>query len=91
MALNCTVCTETLNALDFGIFGADPLAQSTSEIKITVNRKASEFRFIANCPVQAEFTSEFVTESSLLMAGLGAHQTFEELLAFSKAIKNEQQ
>lgn len=41
--------------------------------------------------MRAEFTSEFVTDSSLLMAGLGAHQPFEELLVFSKAIKNEQQ
>lgn len=47
--------------------------------------------FRANCPVQAEFTSEFVANSSLLMAGLGAHQAFEELLAVSEAIKNEQQ
>lgn len=47
--------------------------------------------FIALCPVQGEFTSEFVTASPLFVAGLGAHQTFEELLAFIKAIKNEQQ
>lgn len=92
MALkNCSVCTETLNVLEFGIFGADSLAQSTRAIKITVKREASEFMFIANCPVWAEFTSEFVTGSSLLTVGLGAHQTFEESVAFSKAIKNKQQ
>ena len=62
MALNCSVCTETLDVLEFGIFGADPLAQSIREIKITVKREASEFMFIANCSVWAEFTSEFVTE-----------------------------
>lgn len=71
MALNHSVCTETLNVLDFGIFEADPFVQSTREIKITVKREASEFMFIANCPVWAEFTSEFVTDSSLFMAGLG--------------------
>lgn len=67
------------------------MAQSMREIKIIVKMEGSAFMFIANCPVWAEFTSEFVTGSSLLTAGLGAHQTFKELLAFSKAIKNEQQ
>lgn len=75
--------------LEFGIFGADPLARSLREIKIPVKRGASEFLFLANCPVWAQFTSEFVRDSSLLSTGQGARQTSEELLAFSKAIKNK--
>lgn len=82
---------KTLNVLEFGIFEADPLAKSMREIKIPVKRGASEFLFIANCPVWAQFTSEFVRDSSLLTTGLGAHQASEELLAFSKAIKNKKQ
>lgn len=91
MALNCNVCTKTLNVLEFGIFGADPLAKSVREIKIPVKRGASEFLFIVNFPVWAQFTSEFVRDSTLLTTGIGAHQTSEELLAFSKAIKNKRQ